>query len=464
MEGMAEYGSGSIDQAVGNLVVRDAVAHNQVPHLPELHGFAHLKPNQVTLGYKTGEAAMEFLADEYGHERIHDLLVLMKDHFDISTALDQMLGTDIYRFDDRFHEWLKDKYMRLLAHAQEPEAYGSQYTFIKDNIPQFNQAPVFSPDGKTIYFFSDRVGHTVLCSVNVETKKTRQLTTLDWGRFENLQTHGRALSITADGRWIAFAGEKKQRDKLYIYDTKKRRVTPFKIPFDEIRSPVFSPEGESLICVGMTRGYNDLYRIDRRGNLLERLTDNPQDERDPVFSKDGKSIIYSGETVDAANQPHGRDLFRLTLDGKKIEQLTDYEGEETEPDVSADGTLYFVRDREKSDAPGFNLYRLNLQSGELNRLTDMKGGAFSPRLTPDESKLYYVAFNAGSRNIYSYDNLQSTAIVTSVVTEKRASIDGVGEPDDWTTAPKKDASFSPVSLRRWSDDSTSPLVLGPPFL
>ena len=51
MEGSAEHGSGDIDDATEDMVVRDAVANDQLPDLAELQGFAHLKPNQVTLGY-----------------------------------------------------------------------------------------------------------------------------------------------------------------------------------------------------------------------------------------------------------------------------------------------------------------------------------------------------------------------------------------------------------------------------
>ena len=81
MEGSAEHGSGDIDDATEDMVVRDAVANNQLPDLAELHGFAHLKPNQVTLGYKTGDAAMEFLQEEYGTDKLGKMLFTMKDYF-----------------------------------------------------------------------------------------------------------------------------------------------------------------------------------------------------------------------------------------------------------------------------------------------------------------------------------------------------------------------------------------------
>src|SRR6185503_7904304 len=106
MEGMAEVGAGDVDAPLGDMVVRDAVATNTLIGLPELQGFGHVKPNQVTLGYKTGEAAMNFLEDEFGKDKVGKLLITLEGHFDISAALEDMLGLDLYRFDFRFQEWL----------------------------------------------------------------------------------------------------------------------------------------------------------------------------------------------------------------------------------------------------------------------------------------------------------------------------------------------------------------------
>jgi len=47
----------------------------------------------------------------------------------------------------------------------------------------------------------------------------------------------------------------------------------------------------------MDNGFNDLYIIDRKGHVVERLTNSPQDERDPVFSNDGTKVYYSGEVI-----------------------------------------------------------------------------------------------------------------------------------------------------------------------
>src|SRR5258706_5128270 len=170
MEGMAEYGAGEIDAPLGDMIIRDAVYTNTLIGLPELQGFGHLKPNQVTLGYKTGEAALNFLADEYGQDKVWRLLNMMESHFDVSSALDELLGLDLYRFDFRMQEYLKDKYAEFYSTAKKPIDYGPQLTF-SDGIPQSNESPVLSLDGEKIYFFSDKTGPTKIFEYDFKTKK-----------------------------------------------------------------------------------------------------------------------------------------------------------------------------------------------------------------------------------------------------------------------------------------------------
>lgn len=438
MEGMAEYGAGDVDETLGDMVVRDSVAYGNVLKLPELHGFAHLKPNQITPAYKTGEAAMLFLKDEYGAEKVPELLKLMKDHFDVSSALEELLGCDIYRFDFRFHEWLEEKYASFLKEAKAPSHYGAQLTF-SDQLPVAHYAPVLSPDGKKIYYIGDNQGSYLPYEYDMESKESRLLVPMRWRMFENIHFKGRAMSISPNGRWLAFAGEKKQKDFLYLWDIERKKMKRISVPFDELRSPVFSPvDDDRLAVVGMKRGFNDLYLIDRRGKRVERLTNTPQDERDPTFTKDGKHIIFSGEVIDSTGQPAGRDLFQLDVNTKQVQQLTDDVGEETEPDVLSDGSLLYVRDRDDDGNLGFNIYR----NGE--KLTNFIGGGFSPRAARDERSFIYMAYDQGSRLLYSFGNTFFTA------------------DKEWGDPPRQKIPDAALALREWNADSSSPLLLGMP--
>jgi Tol biopolymer transport system component len=451
MEGMAEYGSGDIDASSGDMVVRDAVYTKTLIELPELQGFGHVKPNQVTLGYKTGDAAMRFLADEFGPDKVGKLLVVMTNHFDISSALEETLGTNLKRFNQRFKEWLENKYADFYARAKEPSFYGTRLTH-PDGIPQFNETPVVSPDGKTVYYFGDRHGPTRLYALDVASKKSRIIMDAKWMTFEHLHPQGRGLSLSSDGRWLAFSGEKKQRDFLYLLDLQKRKLKKIRIPFDEIRSPVFSPVDNSIVVSGMQDGFTDLYLISTEGQLIRRLTDNPQDERDPVFTRDGKSVVYSGEVFSVPdNEPVGRDLYQLDLQTLAIQRLVELPGEERDPEILPDGSLIFVRDQNNQGEYGFNFYRWRPGQKGAEQITDMIGGAFSPRYNEAAQSLTYVAFYGGEKHIYSISNF-------SVSTAAKPAPMRNGEIDSVVKDQK--AKQMTQALHAWSDGLTTPLLKG----
>ncbi|OVE78445.1 hypothetical protein BVX98_00350 [bacterium F11] len=466
MEGMAEWVTEPMDAPTGDMMIRDSVYHGYRIPIPELQGFNHLKPNQITLAYKTGTAAMLFLEDEYGPETIGKLLIKMEEHFDISAAFDQLLGIDIYRLDFRFEEWLRDRYDEFYKEAKVGSYYGIQMTQ-SDGLPQANHALIFSEDGSKIYYLGDKGGPTQVYQLDIATQKVQPLLGLKWSKMENIHSRGRALSLSRDGRWLAFAAEKKQRDYLFLLDLKRKKLKKIKVPLEQIRSPIFSPVEDHLVCVGMTRGFNDLYLIDQKGNILKRLTDNPQDEKDPVFSPDGKEVIYSGEVRNAeGTDPAGRDLFSVSLGNNALNRLTYLEGDVTEPEVLPDGSVVFVRDRNESGEYGFNLYHYDPSFSHLTQLTNFIGGGFSPRFHKDENKLYYIAFDKGERHLYQgIDGLQTPItppppqVVDAVDEEPEKRDTDESENEDVDQIPRKDSLAITRAHQAWPNSTDSSLFL-----
>ena len=72
IEGAADYLANDVD-AVGEMVLRDACLNDQIPSLTDLENFYILGP-QVYLGYKIGQSAVGYLVDNYGREKIGELM------------------------------------------------------------------------------------------------------------------------------------------------------------------------------------------------------------------------------------------------------------------------------------------------------------------------------------------------------------------------------------------------------
>lgn len=397
MEGLAEYGIGDIDRAEEDLYLRDASLDHALYSLFELHGFNHLKPHQVTLGYKSGASLMRFLHDEYGPDVPARLLKGMRERFDAASVASDLTHQDIRSLDARWREHLTDYYTAQAARLklQEPGVYGARLT-LPDSLPVFNVQPVLSPDGKKLAFMTDRAGPQEVVLVDMETGVSRVLAGHQWDALEDIHTDGRALSFSPDGRWLAFTGEKEQRDFLYLYDLKRDRLRRVRTPFEQIRSPVFHPSENKLVIVGMKNGTNDLYEITPRGKVLRRLTDSPADESDPAYSPDGKTLAFSLEVP--AGEKYERDLAALDLETLQVRLLTTLPGEETAPCFTPDGkSLVFVGDALEGVR---NLYRLDVDSGRVLLLTRVIGGNDKPSISRDGSRIVFSSFRHNSEDVY----------------------------------------------------------------
>ncbi|MBI4656394.1 MAG: PD40 domain-containing protein [Elusimicrobia bacterium] len=413
MEGIAEYGTGSDDIAVEKMYVRDAAVSGNLIPLTRLNQFAHLKPHQTTLAYKQGAQAIRFLAEQYGKDKPAKMLHLFRNRYDISSVLNALVGTDIFAFDRNFREYaaLKYAYDVKAQGLKEPYSYGINLTGKERTIPEFNVSPRTDADGSVLAYITTRNGHPpAVCVRDLKTGKEKIVDGLDvgaenipYGRFTKILS---SLSVSRDGKFLVFAGQKNHREHLYLYDIGGNSFSRLEIPgFAEVRQPVFSPDAGKIAFVGMKDGFNDLYEFSlapqaiKTGkvsmNLLKRLTDNPDDESSPFYSPDGSKIAYSCEVEN--QDVFERDICSVDIGSGKIEKLVSLDGSEYDPVFYPDGTkLMFVADRDEI----FELYEKDVNSGEIRRLTRTIGGNFTPAYSSDGKKVYFSSFRNSSVEIY----------------------------------------------------------------
>ncbi|HAN04951.1 MAG TPA: hypothetical protein DCW72_07270 [Elusimicrobia bacterium] len=409
MEGIAEQQTGLSDYAVEKLYVRDAVLSGGLIPLSRLNQFAHLKPHQTTLAYKTGGHAMRFLSDQYGADKPRRMLELFRTRYEAGTVLSPLIGADLQTFEKKFAEYLELKYFAEVKEErlQEPDHYGERQTRGGDNIPEFNVSPAVSPDGKKLAFLSTRDGHPAEVRVrDLATGREKKLTGLaagaeniPYGRFTKPL---RSLAWSPDGRYLAFSGQKNHREYLFLYDERAGKVARARVEgLTEARQPAFSPDGKKVAFIGMQGGYNDIYELPAEaiaaGGVIPlagaaRLTASAQDEASPVYSPDGGSLAYSCE-VDGSSGPVR--ALCLLRPGSAPAEVRFPGGSVYDPVFAADGSgVYFVSDA----GYDFELYRRE-NSGEVRRLTRTMGGIFTPAVAG--GKVYFSAFRRGGMDVYA---------------------------------------------------------------
>ena len=410
MEGMAEYETGMSDYAVEKMYVRDAVLSGGLIPLSRLSQFGHLKPHQVTLGYKTGAQAIRFLADQYGTDKPRKMLELFRTRYEAGSVLQPLIGSDLPEFEKKFSEYLDFKYLaeQRDERLQEPATYGDRLTRGSGNIPEFNVSPAPSPDGRSLAFISTREGFPPELRVkDLLTGKEKKLTGLTAGA-ENIP-YGRftkpfnSLSWSPDGRLLAFSGQKNHREYIFLYEPSSGHVVRAGVEgLAEVRQPAFSPDGKKLVFVGMKDAFNDLYEapvalLSAGGELpfssVTRLTESSQDEASPSYSPDGKAVVYSCE-VERSSVPV-RALCVLRP-GEAPAAETFPGGSVYDPVFSRDGSgIYFISDA----GDDFELYLKELATGTVFRLTRSLGGIFTPAVTAD--KIYFSSFRRGGMDVYA---------------------------------------------------------------
>ncbi len=412
MEGIAEYEGGENDITTREMYLRDATLNKRLIPLFQLHSFNHLRPHQVVLAYKEGESILRFIAEEYGEEKVPDLFYDFLDKLEISSVLMSTVGLDLLTLDRKWQEYLEDKYTFQTVDRKEPGFYGVKLTTrpASGNLYDFNTNAVWSPDGKKIAFFSDRNGDTELYLMNRDGSNLKRIVGMkNLGSIDLIQRNytlylgGNDLSFSPDSRWLAFIAEKNERDYLFLYDWKRKKLkkidllqlgkseTPLERWFDTISQPSFSPDGKKIVFVGMKGGINDLYLYELEEKKITQLTADPNDDRAPSFSPDSRWILFSQEKDREYN------LSLLDLETKEISFLTNMSGDEIMPSFSPDGKkVIFIADPEGV----YDLHLLDLETREIRELTKTTGGIFTPQFSPDGKEILFTAFSQGEMNSY----------------------------------------------------------------
>jgi eukaryotic-like serine/threonine-protein kinase len=183
-----------------------------------------------------------------------------------------------------------------------------------------NWNPVWSPDGKYLYYASDRSGNMAFWRAPIDTE-TGNAT----GEHDIVPTPGkfnRHLAFSRDGKRMVYVQTSNQSNiKTAPFDANKETITgePKWVTRGdfEFTAPELSPDGTKFVSRLIRKTQDDIVSINADGSGIRDLTNDAAFDRYPRWSADGKRIAFTSD------RSGNYEIWAMDADGTNLRQITD---------------------------------------------------------------------------------------------------------------------------------------------
>jgi serine/threonine protein kinase len=201
--------------------------------------------------------------------------------------------------------------------ATIPQGGGEPLVITKDASTNWN--PVWSPDGKYLYFASDRSGNMNFWRVAIDEETGRVLS-----EPEAVVTPSKFsghLNFSRDGKRMIYVQTNRQSN-IQAVEFDANREKPIGEPAwitrgdRQIVRPELSPDGTQFVMRVPRRTQDDLVVLSRDGSNWRDLTNDKFFDRYPRWSADGKKIAF------VSDRSGSYEIWTIDADGTNISQVT----------------------------------------------------------------------------------------------------------------------------------------------
>jgi Tol biopolymer transport system component len=266
---------------------------------------------------------------------------------------------------------------------------------------EIDYEPVWSHDGRYIYFSSFREGTIALWRVPADGGAPRRLTP-----GSGPESHP---TVAVDGARLAYTTFAENPD-LVVRDLTTGAETELTGLREEL-TPAFAPDGSAVLFVSDRAGKYDLWiqPLSSQGPAgpARRLTDDPGSAAHPSYSPDGRWVAYY------RNLAGSRHVWTVPAGGGEAVRFSDSPGNDFHPDWSPDGkSLAYIVERDGRSSLVVAPASEGRLSGKPREIVSNPVVLEGPRWSPDGKWLAYVAETGGDVWVVPADGGQPARPVT----------------------------------------------------
>jgi Tol biopolymer transport system component/DNA-binding winged helix-turn-helix (wHTH) protein len=269
------------------------------------------------------------------------------------------------------------------------DADGSNVKRLTNNIADDVNA-MWSPDGRKLLFDSERDGNREIYVMDADGGNQIRLT-----RSNGVDS---TAAWSPDGNLIAFASNRDTGPSynpynldIYVMNADGSNVRRIVDDPEYDVSPQWSPDGRKILFVTGRSGNFDVYEMNADGTAQKNLTPG-SDESDgaAIWSLDGNNIAFS-RRIEGKGQ-----IFVMDAGGGNLKQVTHNSANNELPTWSPDGSRLVFQTEQDGN---WEIYTISVD-GELAQLTDNAADDLSPDWSPDGNRIAFSSNRNGQQHIY----------------------------------------------------------------